>query len=109
MELVWQEVGSLDDIPEGELRGARVAGRKLCLGRSAEGYFAIDDECPHAAGSLSEGMIDGSEVICPLHAYAFDTRTGECPDDPSCNIRRYPVRRENGRLQVQLPPDPASG
>lgn len=102
--MVWQAVGSLDDIPEGEVRGARVAGRKLCVGRSAEGYFAIDDECPHAAGSLSEGMLDGKEVLCPLHAYAFDIVTGECPDDPSCNVRTYAVRRENGTLEVQLPP-----
>ena len=108
MAFSWHEVGSPDDLPEGELRGFRVGGRKLCVGRSAEGYFAIDDECPHAAGSLSEGMIDGREVICPLHAYAFDTGTGECPDDPSCNIRAYPVRQEDGQLQVQLPANPDS-
>jgi len=108
MELSWHELGATDDLPEGELRGVRVGGRKLCIGRSTDGYFAVDDECPHAAGSLSEGMIDGGEVICPLHAYAFDTGTGECPDDPSCNIRAYPVRRENGRLQVQLPATPDS-
>ena len=108
MAFSWHEVGSSDDLPEGELRGFRVGGRKLCVGRSAEGYFAIDDECPHAAGSLSEGMIDGGEVICPLHAYAFDTGTGECPDDPSCNIRAYPVRQEAGQLQVQLPANPDS-
>lgn len=101
-DATWHDLGAAEEWDEGDLRGAVVKGNRLCVGRSADGWFAIDDECPHAGGSLSEGIVDGGEVICPLHAYAFDAKTGHCPDDPGCSIRAYEVRVENGRLQIRL-------
>jgi nitrite reductase/ring-hydroxylating ferredoxin subunit len=77
---------------------------KLCVGRSGDRYFAIDDTCPHAGGSLTEGMLDDDLVICPLHAYAFESGTGHCIDDPACSIRAYPIRIENGTLRVRVRP-----
>ena len=99
----WHDVRAVPDVAEGELSGARVAGLKLCIGRSDGELFAVDDECPHAGGSLSEGLLDGDQVVCPLHAYGFEVRSGHCPDDPSCSIRAYAIRLEDGQIQVRLP------
>jgi nitrite reductase/ring-hydroxylating ferredoxin subunit len=101
-DAAWHDLGSADGWSVGDLRGALVRGNRLCVGRAPDGWFAIDDECPHAGGSLSEGIVDGGEVICPLHAYAFDPKTGHCPDDPGCSIRAHEVRVEGGRLQVRI-------
>jgi len=102
----WQRAVALDRLGE-QPTGAFVGGRRLCLGRASEGYFAIDDTCPHAGGSLSEGIVAGEDVICPLHAYAFDVRSGHCPDDPACSIRAYAVREHQGYLEVRLARDEA--
>lgn len=99
---VWHDLGAASEIGPDEIRGARVGGNRLCIGRSGDTYFAVDDTCPHAAGSLSEGMIDDNQVICPLHAYGFDVKSGHCSEDPSCSIKSYEVRIENGQLQVKL-------
>lgn len=98
----WHDLGSVDDFAGIEVKGALIAGVKLCVGKAEESYFAVDDTCPHAGGSLSEGMVDGDQVICPLHAYGFDIRTGHCADDPDCSVKGYPVRVEDGVLQVLL-------
>jgi len=99
----WKDVFALENIPEGEVRAVRTDGAVLCIGVADGELFAVDDECPHAGGSLSEGMLDGDQVICPLHAYGFEIRTGHCPDDPSCSIRSYAIRRQGNKIQVQLP------
>lgn len=98
----WHDVGAADELAAGALRGVMVKGNRICLGRAGESLFALEDTCPHAGGSLCEGMVDGKEVICPLHAYAFEAATGHCPDDPSCSVRTFEVRIENGVIQVRI-------
>lgn len=98
----WHNVGSVDDFAGVEVKGALIAGVKLCIGKAGEEYFAVDDTCPHAGGSLSEGMVDGDQVICPLHAYGFDIHSGHCEDDPDCSVKGYAVRIEGRVLQVLL-------
>ncbi len=101
-EPTWRDLGEADDFSADEVKGALVAGHRLCVGRAGEHFFAVDDQCPHAGGSLSEGLVDGDLVICPLHAYAFEVKTGRCEDDPSCSIKVYEVRVENGVVQVRI-------
>ena len=101
-EAGWHDLGSVENLLDESLRGALVHGRRLCVGRTGDAFFAIDDTCPHAGGSLSEGMIDVGQVICPLHAYAFETKTGQCLDDPECGVTSYPVRIHDDTLQVYL-------
>ncbi len=98
----WHDLGPASSFPDERLNGALINGVRLCFGRSGAHFFALDDTCPHAGGSLSEGMIDEDLVICPLHAYAFEVATGRCVDEVSCSVSAYPVRVESGALQVQL-------
>jgi nitrite reductase/ring-hydroxylating ferredoxin subunit len=98
----WHDLGPAEDLEDERLRGYLVAGVRLCVGRSGDRWFALDDTCPHAGGSLTEGMIDEDLVVCPLHAYAFEIATGRCVDDDACSVSSYPTRIESGILQVQL-------
>ena len=101
----WRPVGREADFPSGSLRGLRVEGHRLCVGRGDAGLFAVSDTCPHAGGSLSKGMVTGSEIICPLHAWGFDVATGTSPDDPSCTLTVYELRTRDGTVEVQIEPD----
>lgn len=75
------------------------AGRKLCMVRTSEGIFAVEDKCPHNGFSLSQGNTtsDGLSIVCPLHRYAFNLKTGRCSNGSGGAARVFPVEeREDG-------------
>jgi nitrite reductase (NADH) small subunit len=82
----WVEVGRIGDIPR---RGARRVTRPggavpIAVFRTAEdAIFALVDRCPHRGGPLSEGIVQGSGVACPLHGWVIDLADGraEVPDE----------------------------
>ena len=66
-------------------------------------FFATDDTCTHGDASLSEGDIEGEEVICPFHMGSFNIRTGEAVQGPCvAPVRSYPVRVEDNMLYLDL-------
>ena len=97
--MTWIDVGTLNDIP---LRGARLVRTPLgCIGlfRTAEAeVFAASNTCPHKQGPLSEGIVHGQKVTCPLHNWVFDLNTGEAQGADQGRIDTYPVRIEAGRI-----------
>ena len=107
---LWVEVGRLDEIPR---RGARRVTRPgmdvaIAVFRTADdGIFALVDRCPHRAGPLSEGIVQGCAVACPLHGWVIDLATGtaEMPDEGS--TATVPVRVVEGRILLAL--DVAAG
>jgi nitrite reductase/ring-hydroxylating ferredoxin subunit len=66
-------------------------------------FFAIDDVCPHFAGSLSEGTVDGVTVSCPVHGWCFDLRDGHMPNGRR-SVVTFDVRVENEELFVSRTP-----
>ncbi len=64
--------------------------------------YAIDNRCPHRGGLLCEGDLAGLVLHCPLHAWPFDLRTGECTRIPSVRLRTYEVRIREGRIEIAL-------
>ena len=69
---------------------------------SDDKVFAMKDECPHKKGPLSQGIVHGSSVTCPLHNWKIDLASGEAlgPDQGCTNI--YPVKVENGMVYLSL-------
>ena len=97
----WHTIEPASRIREGQVLAFTVAGRLLAIGRTASGYFAIDGICPHAGGSLGEGQLDGECVVCPVHGYAYDVRSGEGQDDPG-RVRVHRVELTGDVLRVFL-------
>ncbi|MCV6586972.1 MAG: nitrite reductase small subunit NirD [Marinibacterium sp.] len=95
----WIDIGALDDVP---LRGARLVKTRVgCVAvfRTAEAeVFAASNTCPHKNGPLSEGIIHGQSVTCPLHNWVFDLNTGEAQGADDGRIATYPVRIDGGRI-----------
>lgn len=95
----WIDIGALDDIP---VRGARLVKTALgCVAvfRTAEGeVFALDDRCPHKNGPLSEGIVHGKAVTCPLHNWVISFETGAAQGADEGAVQTYPARVEAGRV-----------
>lgn len=97
----WIDIGALEDIP---MRGARLIRTRLgCVAvfRTAEDeVFALDDRCPHKGGPLSEGIVHGRSVTCPLHNWVFSFETGEAQGADEGAVATYPARVEAGRILI---------
>lgn len=95
----WIDIAALEDIPK---RGARVVKTHLgCVAvfrTGADEVFALNNACPHKAGPLSEGIVHGKSVTCPLHNWVISLETGEAQGADSGLVATYRVRVEGTRI-----------
>jgi len=85
-------IGSLDAIPLGEGRVFEVRGRRVAVFRCRNGeVHATGAECPHRGGPLADGILGEAAVICPLHGFVFDLRTGDARGRECARLVTYPV------------------
>lgn len=96
-------VASVHDIPQGEGRVFETPTRMVAVFHVDEEFYAINDMCPHAGASLSEGWIDGNCVTCPWHAWQFRLDDGSYVSNPRTQVETYPLRREGDDLYVSVP------
>ena len=103
IEQGWIDLCSLEDIPQ---LGSRVvmppSGHPIAVFRTADdAVHALIDKCPHKGGPLSQGIVHGDRVTCPLHAWQVELPTGEVvAPDKGC-VKRRAVRVQDGRVQLQ--------
>ncbi|MCU9295829.1 nitrite reductase small subunit NirD [Pseudomonas aeruginosa] len=99
----WLDICALDEI--NPLGSRVVAGPKgdIAIFRAADDQvFALDDRCPHKGGPLSQGLIYGKRVACPLHNWQIELESGEAVGPDQGCAHRHPVRVENGRVLLGL-------
>ena len=99
----WVKVLEASELSSGEGRAVVAGDRRLALFNYSGDYYAIDDTCPHEGGSLSEGVLHEGRVICPLHSWVFDVRTGRCPRESHEPVNTYPIRCSAVGVEVQIP------
>jgi nitrite reductase (NADH) small subunit len=99
----WILIGTLDDIPRLGARTVETPRGQVAVFRTAEDdVFALINKCPHRGGPLSEGIVSGRVVACPLHNWVIDLHTGEAKaPDQGCTTA-IPVRSEGGALWLGL-------
>ncbi len=85
----------------GEATLVTVGGRDVAVFRQHDEIFAIGNECPHQGGSLCDGSVEGDIVICPLHGWEFDLRSGACMTVPGESVPRYAVTVEDGAIFLE--------
>jgi nitrite reductase/ring-hydroxylating ferredoxin subunit len=95
------KVLELAGLPKGEAALAVVNGQDVALFRRGEEIFAIGNTCPHQGGNLCDGRIEGDIVICPLHGWEFDLRSGVCMTVPGESVPRYDVTVEDGAILLE--------
>ena len=98
----FRTVCKVQDVVEGEGKTVSVGTKLVALFRCPDGFFAIDDVCPHMGASLSGGYIENGIVTCPWHAWRFRLKDGAWADNPRVKIGSYPVRVEGEEIQIQV-------
>ena len=112
MDAQWLRIAPCAAIPPREGRVVHVADREIAIFNLGGRFLAVDNRCPHRGGPLADGIVSGSSVVCPLHAWKIDLETGQVarpagPDAPC--VATYPVRVEAGILLMQVPVDVQAG
>lgn len=96
------DIAALADIPREGARVVKTEAGCVAVFRTADDrVFALDDRCPHKGGPLSEGIVHGTQVTCPLHAWVFDLSTGQAQGADEGAVRTYPARTEGGRVFLE--------
>ena len=99
----YHRVAAEDEVPRGKTLCVEVDGREILLCHTAEGVFAVDNLCTHAAARLCEGKLKGQKILCPLHGAAFDVRDGAALSRPaSIALGTYPVRIDEQGISLLL-------
>jgi nitrite reductase (NADH) small subunit len=99
----WTEIAKLEDIPPLGSRVLVTDTMKIAVFRTADDrVFAIKDQCPHKQGPLSQGIVHGTTITCPLHNWKIDLASGQAlaPDEGCTNI--FPVKIKDGRVFLSL-------
>jgi nitrite reductase (NADH) small subunit len=97
--LLWIDVGALEDVPPLGSRVVRTARGDVAVFRTADDeIFALDDRCPHKGGPLSQGIVHGRSVACPLHNWVIELDSGEAAAPDRGCTRTRPLRVDGGRI-----------
>jgi 3-phenylpropionate/trans-cinnamate dioxygenase ferredoxin subunit len=100
------KVCAVADVAKGTVQQFEVDGTEIALVHADDdNFYAVYDECSHAAVALSEGEVDGCTLECWLHGSRFDLRTGEPTGLPATEpVPVYPVEVRDGEVYVSLTP-----
>ncbi|WP_416900300.1 MAG: nitrite reductase small subunit NirD [Minwuia sp.] len=97
----WLDIAALEDIPR---RGGRVLKAPdgcIAVFRTVDDQvFALEDRCPHKQGPLSQGIVHGASVTCPLHNWVISLKTGEAQGADEGAVRTFPVQVRDGRVLI---------
>ncbi len=101
---IFYKALSRRDLTEGRGVCVTLDGRRIAIFLVGGEVHAIEDECLHQGGPLSEGAMRGAVVICPWHQWEFNVITGHNDLNPEVKVRRFPVRLEQDEIYVGLVP-----
>ncbi len=99
----WIEITDLENIPKLGSRVVETDDVNIAIFRNSEDkVFALKDECPHKQGPLSQGIVHGTAVTCPLHNWKISLESGEALGvDEGCT-GVYATKVEDGKVYLQL-------
>lgn len=94
-------VARYSEIPQTGGLSIQIRGRPIALFRLGFRVRAIDATCPHQGASLAGGAVEGSSVVCPLHAWKFCLESGRATSPHMARIRVYPVILEGDQVYIE--------
>jgi len=99
----WTRVTALENIPVLGARVVKTIQGDIAVFRNAENQvFALLDQCPHKGGPLSQGIVYGNHVACPLHNWNICLEDGKAAAPDKGCVAGFPVKVENGVVYLQL-------
>jgi nitrite reductase (NADH) small subunit len=99
----WTDIGAEEDVSARGARRFMIGETPIAVFRAGDGaLFALIDQCPHKKGPLSDGIVHGRSVSCPLHAWVISLETGEAQGADHGCTETFPVKVEAGRLLIDV-------
>ena len=99
----WIEIVALADIPKLGSRVVKTDTMTIAVFRTArDEVFAVKDTCPHKGGPLSQGIVHGTSVTCPLHNWVIALDTGEATGPDTGCTKQFSVKTENDVVYLAL-------
>ncbi len=104
--MTFEMVGSVADVAKGATISVELDGVDIAVVHADDDkFYAVRDECSHAAVPLSEGEVEGCTLECWLHGSRFDLRTGEPSGPPAFTpVATFPVEIRDGDIYVSTTP-----
>ncbi len=97
----WIQIASLDDIPRRGARVLRTDTMDIAVFRTGtDQVFTLRDQCPHKGGPLSQGIVHGETVTCPLHNWRIDLASGVAQGPDEGCVHSYPIKVEDGTIYL---------
>ena len=97
----WIDVGAVDDVPVLGSRVVQAPGGHIAVFKAADDtLFALRDRCPHKGGPLSQGMVHGHSVTCPLHNWVISLASGEAQGQDKGCTPTIPVKVSGSRVLI---------
>jgi nitrite reductase (NADH) small subunit len=97
----WIDVGAVDDVPVLGSRVVQAPGGDIAVFKAADGtLFALRDRCPHKGGPLSQGIVHGHSVTCPLHNWVISLETGEAQGADHGCAHKIALRIHGSRILI---------
>ena len=91
-------------VPEQSSRLVILREVRICLVNHQNKFFAVEDRCPHLGASLSKGIVNYmGDVICPLHEYRFNSKTGDECDNKCDRAKTYQLKVDNEGVFIEMP------
>ena len=101
--MAFTTVAVVQEIPAGQAKKVKVGDKEVALFNVNGTFFAIDNTCTHRGGPLSEGELNGQEVICPWHGARFDLATGAHLSPPAPrDVTAYKVQVVGNDVQIEI-------
>lgn len=108
--MLYEKIARVNEVKPGEKKKVSLKGKDILLVNLDDVFYAVDNKCPHMGGSLVEGTLRGSQIICPKHGSAFDVKTGEVAQRGKLlfikvnvkNLTVYPTKIENDDVLISL-------
>ena len=99
----WIRVGAVADYPVGQLKSVGAGGTQLVLANVDGTIYALIDQCSHEEYPLSDGDLEGTDVVCMYHGARFDVCTGKNKALPAIRpVRSFPVDIRDGDVYVEV-------
>ncbi len=104
------KIAQTTDLSSTKKAKVTIENREILLVENEGSYFAVDNKCPHMGGSLFDGNLEGSTIVCPKHGSAFDVRTGKVASSGKIlfvkvkvtDLTTYPVKVEGTDLLIGI-------
>ena len=98
----FERVAAVDEIPPGGRKAVLVDEMPALLLRIGDDFYCIEDTCTHDGGQMTDGALDGKQLICPRHGARFDIVTGKALCMPATEpIATFEVEVRDGDVYVK--------